>query len=71
MIDSSAISRVNRSPHGSSALAFRHWVLVLAPLLAGVLAIGGAIADPAVDLDGEAMCPIHAEQPGPLQWKPR
>ena len=69
MIDSSAITRENRSPHGSSALAFRHWVLVLAPLVAGVLAIGGAIADPAVDLDGEAMYRVYAEQPGPLQWK--
>lgn len=44
-------------------------LLVLAPVLAGVFAIGGAIADPGVDLDGEAMYRIYADEPGPLQWK--
>lgn len=72
MVDSSTIARdirSRRSPEGSSARAARRWFLVLAPVLAGLLAIGGALADPAVDLDGEAMYRIYAEQPGPLQWK--
>jgi hypothetical protein len=44
-------------------------VLVCAPVVAGLLAIGGAIADPAVDVSGEEMYRIYAENPGPLQWK--
>ncbi len=69
MIDSSFSQRENRSPEGSSARAARHVLRVLAPVLAGVFAIGGAIADPGVDLDGEAMYRIYADEPGPLQWK--
>ena len=53
----------------STALEFRRWVLIAAPVVAGLLAIGGAVADPAMDLDGEAMYRIYAEQPDPLQWK--
>jgi hypothetical protein len=44
-------------------------VLVAAPVVAGLLAIGGAVADPAVDLDGTAMWASYAENPDPLQWK--
>jgi hypothetical protein len=54
---------------GSSALTFRRWVLVLAPAVAGLLAIGGAVADPAVDLDGRALYELYAANPEPLQWK--
>ena len=69
MIDSSPLRRENRSTVGSSALAARRWFLVLAPVLAGMLAIGGAIADPAMDLEGEAMYAVYAANPDPLQWK--
>ena len=53
----------------SSALAFRRWVLVAAPVVAGLLAIGGAIADPGVDLEGAAMYERYADNPDALQWK--
>ena len=56
-------------PPGRSARAARRWVLVLAPTLAGLLAIGGAVADPAVDLDGRALYELYAANPEPLQWK--
>ena len=56
-------------PRVSSALAIRRWTLVVAPVLAGLLAIGGAIADPGVDLDGAAMYERYADNPDPLQWK--
>jgi hypothetical protein len=74
MIDGSAVPASARAtapsaPHTSRALAFRRWVLVLAPVLAGLLAIGGAIADPGVDLDGAAMYERYAAEPGALQWK--
>lgn len=63
-------TRPSEAPAASStALAFRRWVLIAAPVVAGFLAIGGALADPAVDLDGEAMYRIYADEPGPLQWK--
>ena len=63
---SGPVPRVRRR---SAALEFRRWVLVVAPVVAGLLAIGGAVADPAVGIDGEAMYRIYAEQPDPLQWK--
>lgn len=56
-------------PTRSKALEFRRWVLVAAPVVAGLLAIGGAVADPAMDVDGEAMYEIYAANPDPLQWK--
>jgi hypothetical protein len=54
---------------GASARAARHWVLVLSPVVAGVLAVAGALADPAVDQDGRVLFEIYAAEPGPLQWK--
>ena len=74
MIDSSAPTatadrRPDAGPVGSPALAARRWTLVVAPVLAGLLAIGGAVADPAVNLEGEAMYRIYAAEPDPLQWK--
>ena len=53
----------------STALEFRRWVLIGAPVVAGLLAIGGAVADPAMDVDGAAMYEIYAENPGAVQWK--
>jgi hypothetical protein len=54
---------------GRSALNLRRWVLIIAPTVAGVLAVGGALADPAVDLDGRALYDVYANEPGPVQWK--
>jgi hypothetical protein len=74
VIDSSAVTavrgrRTDGDSVGRSASAARRWVLVVAPALAGLLAIGGAVADPAVDLDGAALYELYAANPGPLQWK--
>ena len=76
VVDNSTIPARQRSDGGvvdpapgSSARAARWWFLVLAPVLAGLLAVGGALADPAVDLSGAAMYERYAENPGPLQWK--
>ncbi|MFD2090761.1 hypothetical protein [Blastococcus deserti] len=54
---------------GRSARAVRRWVLIVAPTAAGVLAIGGAIADPAVGLEGREVYELYAANPEPLQWK--
>jgi hypothetical protein len=51
------------------ALAGRRWCLVLAPVLAGVLAIVGAAADPAVDQDGRALFEAYAADPDAVQVK--
>jgi len=70
MIDGSVVAApAVLVPRRSRALAFRRGVLVAAPVVAGLLAIGGAVADPGVDLSGEAMYRIYAENPDPLQWK--
>lgn len=74
MIDSSAataepVRRTDDDSVGRSARTARRWVLILAPTLAGLLAIGGAVADPAVDLNGAALYELYAENPEPLQWK--
>lgn len=74
VIDSSATTaapgrRTDDDSVGRSARAARRWVLVVAPTLAGLLAIGGAVADPAVDLNGAALYELYAANPDPLQWK--
>ena len=70
MLDHPAVATAAApAPPRSRALAVRRWVLIAAPVVAGLLAIGGAVADPAVDVDGAAMYRIYAEEPGPLQWK--
>lgn len=53
----------------SAALAVRRWFLVLAPVLAGVFAVVGAAADPAVGLDGKRLYELYAANPEPLQVK--
>jgi hypothetical protein len=73
-MQSSAVATAVRRPIddeavGSKARAVRRWALILAPALAGLLAIGGALADPAVDLDGRALYELYAANPEPLQWK--
>ena len=72
MLNGSAVasSALLAAPAGrSSALEFRRWVLVAAPVVAGLLAVGGAVADPAMDLDGEAMYAVYAAEPDAVQWK--
>jgi hypothetical protein len=54
---------------GASARAARRWFLVLAPALAGLLAVIGAAADPAVDQDGRALFEAYANDPGGVQIK--
>lgn len=55
--------------HLPPSLAARRWVLVLAPAVAGVLAIVGAAADPAVDQDGRALFEAYAASPEAVQVK--
>ena len=71
MVDSSTVSpetRVATATPGSSARAARRWFLVLAPTLAGLLAIAGAAADPYTG-DGAALYEAYADEPGRLQFK--
>ena len=56
--------------HGRTlALSLRRWALIALPVLAGVFAIVGAAADPAVGLDGRPLYERYAANPDPLQWK--
>jgi len=54
---------------GSSALAVRRWFLVAAPVLAGLLAVVGAAADPAAGLADDTLYRLYAANPEPLQLK--
>lgn len=51
------------------ALSLRRWFLIAAPILAGIFAIVGAVADPAVGQDGRVLYEKYAASPDPLQWK--
>jgi hypothetical protein len=51
------------------ALSARRGFLVASPVLAGLLAVVGAYADPAAGLSGPEMQAIYAANPGPLQFK--
>ncbi|MPZ94660.1 MAG: hypothetical protein GEU96_07025 [Propionibacteriales bacterium] len=57
---------VRRTP---AALAVRRWFLIASPVLAGLFAVVGAYADPAVGLDGRQLYELYAENPDPLQFK--
>jgi hypothetical protein len=52
-----------------SALAARRWVVIAAPLLAGLFAVGGSIADPVAGEDGRELVAAYAEDPGRVQVK--
>lgn len=70
MLDSSTATtgvRTDPSP-GGSARAARRWFLVVAPVLAGLLAIAGAVADPYTG-DGAALYEAYANEPETLQVK--
>jgi hypothetical protein len=56
-------------PRSSPALAVRRWFLVAAPVLAGLLAVVGAAADPAAGLDDDALYRLYAANPEDLQIK--
>jgi hypothetical protein len=51
------------------ALSVRRGFLVAAPVLAGLFAIVGAVADPAAGISGHEMYKLYAENPAPLQFK--
>jgi hypothetical protein len=53
----------------SRALAVRRAFLVACPVLAGVLAVIGAYADPGAGISGNEMFRLYAAHPGPLQFK--
>ena len=52
-----------------AALGIRRWFLVASPVLAGLFAILGAAADPAVGQDGLVLYQAYATHPEPLQFK--
>ncbi len=55
-----------RPPAG---VAVRRWVLVAAPVLAGLFAVAGAAADPAVGESGRVLFEQYAANPERLQFK--
>jgi hypothetical protein len=68
VVDSSTLAARPDAAPGASARAARRWFLVLSPVLAGLLAIAGAAADPYTG-DGAALYEAYAAQPEALQWK--
>jgi hypothetical protein len=54
---------------GSSALAARRRLLIIAPTLAGLLAVAGALFDPAVDQEGAPLFTAYAAEVDAVQWK--
>ena len=75
MVDSSTLptrpARLARgdAEAGSSARAARRWFLIAAPTLAGVCAVIGAAADPAVNEEGAALYAAYAADPDAVQIK--
>lgn len=53
----------------ASVRAARRWFLIVAPVLAGLLAIVGAVADPAVGENGRALYEAYANDPDGVQIK--
>nr|MBA3264883.1 hypothetical protein [Nocardioidaceae bacterium] len=53
----------------SAGLRVRRWLLVASPVLAGLFAILGAAADPAVGQDGVVLWQAYTENPESLQFK--
>jgi hypothetical protein len=54
---------------GSRAVPARRWFIVASPVLAGLFAVVGAYADPAVGLTGRELYELYAANPEPLQFK--
>jgi hypothetical protein len=61
--------RATADSRPSKALSFRRGFLVAAPVLAGVLATVGAVADPAAGISGDEMIRIYADNMDRLQYK--
>jgi hypothetical protein len=53
----------------SRAVSVRRWFIVASPVLAGLFAIVGAVADPAAGQAGREMWEIYTANPEPLQFK--
>ncbi len=65
-----AAAPVAGRPHRTGkGLSVRRWVLVASPVAAGLLAVLGAAADPAVGESGLPLFEKYAANPDPLQWK--
>ena len=58
-----------RGARSTSALAVRRGFLVAAPVLAGLLAVVGAYADPAAGVSGPEMWRVYAQNAEALQFK--
>jgi hypothetical protein len=56
-------------PRQSRAVAARRWFVIASPVLAGVFAVLGSVADPAAGQSGREMWEIYAANPEPLQFK--
>ncbi len=67
--DHSVATVPSHHPADPAALSVRRWFLVASPVLAGLLAVLGAYADPAPGLSGEELYAAYAAHPGPLQVK--
>jgi uncharacterized membrane protein len=52
-----------------SAAAARRWMTIIAPLLAGLFLVMGAVADPAPSLQGSELAGAYADAPDRVQWK--
>lgn len=53
----------------SRAVSVRRWFIVSSPVLAGLFAVVGAVADPAAGQAGREMYEIYTANPEPLQFK--
>ena len=69
MLDSHVTTAPVPAEPGRSARAARRWFLVAAPVLAGLLAVLGAAADPAVGLEGRDLYRLYADNPEAVQVK--
>lgn len=68
-IDSAAETKAVPGQPRARALAVRRGFLVASPVLAGIFAVIGAYADPAVGLNGRELYELYGANPDPLQFK--
>lgn len=64
-----AVDRPAAGRRPSKALALRRGFLIAAPVLAGMFATVGAVADPAAGISGDKMLEIYFDNPERLQFK--
>ena len=53
----------------SQAVSVLRWLIVASPVLAGLFAVVGAVADPAAGQSGREMYEVYTANPEPLQFK--